>query len=520
MKNNQLKEVLDIFSEISKIPRCSKNEDRISKFLVNFALENNLEYKIDNYNNVLIKVPASEGYQNLPGIIIQTHMDMVCEKDNDSKHDFSKDPLELIFDGDFIKANGTTLGADDGIGMSIALSFAKLKDIPHPPLELLFTVDEETGLTGAKMLQENFLSYNYMLNIDTDDDKTFIIGCAGGKDVKIEIKTNFIKLNRENIKEIFNNNNYFNYFNKIDLSEKNLTLFEIKIDNLFGGHSGLDINKKRGNALIILIRILKYLYQNNIYFLLSSINGGHAHNAIPRASNCKLLIPSILEEKLIENFNKIKDSIIGDIIKDEPNIEINIIKINKLDLETKDLNNNIYILNFEDSIKTINILNLIPHGVFTMSSEIPGLVESSNNFAKINTNYENSSFELLLSYRSSNDIIMDWALSKIQSIAELFNLKIEIGNGYPSWKPEMDLKFLNYCKESYKDCFNVYPKVDVIHAGLECGIIKSKYKNMEIISCGVELHSPHSPKEKVSISSIERTLKFINKLFQNWKNYF
>ncbi|MCX8057829.1 MAG: M20/M25/M40 family metallo-hydrolase [Spirochaetes bacterium] len=523
MNNEQLNEVLNIFSQISKIPRCSKNEERIAKYLINFALENNLEYKIDNHNNVLIKIPPTNGYENLPGIIIQTHMDMVCEKDNDIVHDFNKDPIELIFEGDFLKAKGTTLGADDGIGMSIALSYAKMKNLPHPPLELLFTVDEETGLTGAKMLSEDFLSYNYMLNIDTDSDKTFIIGCAGGKDVKVKIKTYFSKLTNNNlensIRKFISNYNFKNSETQLQNNKNlNFSIFELNIDGLIGGHSGLDINKKRGNAIIILIRLLNYLLESNILLCLVSIFGGQAHNAIPRSSKATIVIPEIYEKEFLEKIKIFSELLISEIKFDEPNIKILFEKIN--DRIDKNKVEELFFIDFQETKKIINLLNLIPHGVFTMSSQIPNLVESSNNFAKINTNFNESSFDLLLSYRSSNDSVMAWAISKIKSLSEILNFNIEIGNGYPSWTPDIDSKFLYFCKESYKECFSEYPKVDVIHAGLECGILKSKYKNLEVISCGVELHSPHSPQEKVSISSIERTLKFINKLFSNWKNFF
>jgi|YNPMSStandDraft_1061717.scaffolds.fasta_scaffold01723_12 dipeptidase D len=489
-ENKHLNEVIEIFSQISKIPRCSKKEEKIAKFLVNFAFENNLEYKIDSYNNVIIKVPPTKGYEELPGIVIQTHMDMVCEKKEGSNHDFSKDPIEIIFDGDFIKAKDTTLGADDGIGMSIALSFAKLKEGEHPLLELLFTVDEETGLTGAKMIEKDFISSNYMLNIDTDDDKTFIIGCAGGKDVKLEYNTNFS-------------------YSSIN---ENQNVLEISIDNLKGGHSGLDINKKRANAIILVIRILNYLLDKEFNFFISSLNGGQAHNAIPRSAKAIIIIDKDNKNNIISEIKYFANKLKEEINIEEPNFSYSLNLLNSVDKT--------FFLNNEESKKLIHFLNLIPHGVFTMSSEIDGLVESSNNFAKIETNYKQNKIFILLSYRSSNDNVMGYALSKITSLSKLTSSSIEIGNGYPSWKPNINSKFLRYCKESYKDCFNEYPKVDVIHAGLECGILLSKFPKMEVLSCGVKLDSPHSPLEKVSISSIEHTLKFITKLFKNWKNYF
>ena len=476
---NVTQKVLDIFTEISNIPRCSKNEEQIGNWLKNWASERKLDCKTDQIGNVLIKVPGKNGMENLNPIALQGHMDMVCEKTPDSKHDFSKDPLKLMTVDGWLTADKTTLGADNGISLAISLALADCQDCKHPPLELLFTVDEETGLTGANFIEPGFIDSKILINIDSEDEGVFTIGCAGGRDTKIDLALNFIK------------------------SNTNVSNFRVSVDGLKGGHSGVDINKNRADAIKLMARFLNLI--NNKYGLnIIDINGGSAHNAIPRNCVCDVAI----EENNLEELRKeVKDfqEIILNEYKNEDKISITIERIDSVEK----------VIDSVYSDKIIDLLLALPHGIYSMSEENDNLVETSNNEATVKI--IDGSLQILSSQRSSVMSKLDELTNKIESVCRLANVDYESGNGYPAWEPNWNSKLLDKCRETYSNLFHKEPIVEIIHAGLECGIIGAKFENMDMISLGPTIENPHSPDERLKISDIEKIWDFLTNLFQEIK---
>ncbi len=464
---------IEIFKEINNVPRCSKNEQQISDWLVSWAKSHNFDVKRDEALNVLISVEATKGFEDKQTLVLQGHMDMVCEKTPDSNHDFSKDAVKCLVDGDWMHADKTTLGADNGIALAMALAIAEDKSLKHPPLELLFTVDEETGLTGANFVAPNWFKGKILLNLDSEDEGIFTVGCAGGKDTKIDFG-----VKRES------------FAGKV---------LELKVGGLLGGHSGVDVNTGRGNANIILARLLKNLSEK--YDLrIVSISGGSAHNAIPRDASSVVVVNGDVE-KDVKNFEKI-------VQKELHQIEKNLfISSKECDADFEPLTKN-------DTENFIEFMLAMPNGVAAMSLDIKGLVETSNNFATIKTS--KSGFEILSSQRSSVMSKLDWITKKIEAVAKLSGVKFESGNGYPSWEPNMDSDILKQCLKVYKELFNKEPIVETIHAGLECGIIGAKNEGMEMISFGPTIVAPHSPDEKMHLPSLEKTLDFTVKLLESY----
>lgn len=474
--NSVTEKVLDIFTEISNVPRCSKNEEKIGKWLQNWAAERDLEYKTDKAGNVLIKVPGKNGLEKSQPIALQGHMDMVCEKTPDSTHDFSKDPIKLLEIDGWLTADKTTLGADNGIALAISLALADSQDIKHPPLELLFTVDEETGLTGANFIEPGFIDSKILLNIDSEDEGVLTIGCAGGKDTKIELPLNYIDANSY------------------------VSNFKISLTGLKGGHSGVDIIKNRANAIKLMARLLNRI--NNKFGLnIIDFNGGSAHNAIPRYCVCDVAIE---ENDLAELENELSEfqKIVSNEFKNEDKINF---KIEKIDFVEK-------IIDSVSSEKMIDLLIALPNGIFSMSEEIENLVETSNNEAT--ANIIDGKLHILSSQRSSVVSKLDNLTNKIEAVCRLANADYESGNGYPAWEPNWDSKLLAKCKQTYFDLFKKEPVVEIIHAGLECGIIGSKFEDMDMISIGPTIENPHSPDERMKISDIEKIWNFLIGLFQ------
>ncbi len=468
--------ILDIFAEISAVPRCSKNEEKIGRWLQNWASERNLECKTDKIGNVLIKVPGKNGLEKSQPVALQGHMDMVCEKTPDSLHDFSKDPIKLLEVDGWLTADKTTLGADNGIALAIALALADSKDVKHPPLELLFTVDEETGLTGANFIEPGFIDSKILINIDSEDEGVFTIGCAGGRDTKIELPLNYI-----------DSNSY-------------ITNFRISLTGLKGGHSGVDINKNRANAIKLMARLL---YRINNKFGLNIINfdGGSAHNAIPRYCKCDVAIEENDLEQLLDEVGEFKE-IISNEFKNEDGLNI---KIEQMQPVKK-------VVDSVFTEKIIDLLIAIPNGIYSMSQKIEGLVETSNNEAT--AKIKNGKLHILSSQRSSVMSKLDNLTNQIESVCRLANADYESGNGYPAWEPDWDSKLLKKCKQAYVELFKKEPIVEIIHAGLECGIIGSKFDDMDMISIGPTIENPHSPDERMKIADIEKIWKFILELFQ------
>lgn len=467
--------VMEIFKEISSIPRCSGNEIKISQYLMDYANKHNWQAFQDEVLNVIIKVEGKNELKNAKTVILQGHMDMVCVKEQSSTHDFFRDPLDLYEDSGWLRAKGTTLGADNGIALAIALAIASDKNISHPPLELLFTVDEERGLTGANNLKPGLLKGQILLNIDSEDEGVFTIGCAGGRDTHIELPLNY------------------------EQNTKKMPTFKLIIENLSGGHSGIQINQPKANAIQLATRLLNVLLKNIQDFHLCDIKGGIAHNAIPReivvefCGSDEEKIKNICEEYFIIFKNEYSDF--------EPDMKFSLSKIEMAKA----------LISSKVSNSIINLLFALPHGVFTMSQNMKDLVETSNNLAQVHI--LNNNLQILLSQRSSVGSRLDYLTQKIESVAKLAGAKVKSGNGYPAWEPNWNSELLKKTKLAYKNIFNKEPKIEVIHAGLECGVIGAKYPGMDMISFGPTILSPHSPEEKLKIEDIEKILKFLFELF-------
>ena len=465
------------FDEIRKIPRCSKHEGEIREYIVNFAKNNNLKYKIDKAGNVVVSKPASPGMENKPIVILQGHMDMVCEKNNDVDFDFTKDPIKLKRNGDILTADGTTLGADDGIGVAIALAILEDTSLKHGPLEALFTVDEETGLTGAFALESNMLTGKIMLNLDSEDFGVITVGCAGGGESKIElpIKTR-----------------------KIDESFDSII---VKVSGLRGGHSGVDIHEQRGNAIKILARILWKANKKHKFYI-SEIKGGDKHNAIPREAYAKISIDKKEKDNFISTLKSEEKDILEEIKPIDPNFKINIENSEKQDTA----------LTNEIQDKILNLLHGLPHGVDKTNYDIPNLVDTSTNLATVA--FKNENIEIGMSSRSSIKSALQDMRDRINAIASLAGAKVTEDKPYPGWKPNMNSKLLKLSKKIFEDMFKQEPEIEAIHAGLETGIIGEKFPGMDMISIGPTIKYPHSPEEQVHISTVEKFYKYVLKILE------
>ncbi len=465
------------FDEIRKIPRCSGSEEKIIDYIVNFAKARKLEYKVDEVGNVVIRKKGTKGYENAPVVILQGHIDMVCEKNNDVKHDFTKDPIKVKREGDWIKAEGTTLGADNGIGVAAALAIMDDNSLVHGPVEALFTIDEERGLTGAANISSDFINGKILLNLDSEDDGVFTIGCAGGGDSLLKIE--FEKINPGNNKAL-----------------------KLNVSGLKGGHSGIDINNGRGNAIKILTRALFEIREKSD-FELASIEGGDKRNAIPREAFAVIVIDS-------KDINSVK-SIIKKVekeVKDELKGTDDGVKIEIIDMANVD---KVFTKTVGD--KLINTILALPHGVIGMSQAIQGLVETSTNLAAVHT-YDNY-FEIVKSSRSSINSMLRFVLNSLKAFAQLIEAEIEQPPPYPGWTPNPDSPLLKTMIEIYKGLFGKEPVVEAIHAGLETGIIGEKIPGMDMISFGPTIKHPHSPDEKVEINTVDRFWTLLTKTLEH-----
>jgi dipeptidase D len=481
VEHEKTKEILKWFAEISKIPRCSKNEAAICKWLVNWAKENHFDVKTDRVNNVLIKVPGSPGYENSSTVVIQGHLDMVCEKTPDSSHDFSKDPIKFVYDGDWLTADKTTLGADNGIAVAAAMTLALDKKTPHPPLELLFTVDEETGLTGASALEPGFLNGQVLINLDSEDEGYFTVGCAGGVNTNLSIP-----------------------FPVMDVTADE-KLMKITGGGMKGGHSGIDINKEKANAIKIMAQTL-HLIRQTVDIRLADIFGGTAHNAIPRDIEAFIFVPAHDCEKVKTITAEAQETFRTEFKNTDPDLHINVEESQEKYRQA---------LTVEDTHKIIDFITVIPHGVAAMSTDIEDLVETSNNLARLRT--ENGQLNVLTSQRSSLISRLNALTNRIEAVARLAGGEGHSGDGYPPWQPNMDSPLLAKSLKIYEKLFNKKPKVEVIHAGLECGIIGDKNPGMDMISIGPTLKFPHSPDEKILIPTIGMVWNFVAELLKELK---
>ena len=459
------------FDEIRKIPRCSKHEEKIREYIVNFAKERNLEYKVDKTGNVVITKPADKGMENKPIVVLQSHMDMVCEKNSDKKFDFSKDAIELEINGDILTAKGTTLGADDGIGVATALAILEDKSLTIGPIEALFTVDEETGLTGAFALSNDMLKGKILLNLDSEDWGVITVGCAGGGNSEVTLH-----LSKKN-------------------ADPSITWFKANVSGLRGGHSGVDVHEQRGNAVKLLTRILWKAHHHTKGVLIADIAGGDKHNAIPREAHAIIGLKDISSaEKIMKEEAKV-------ILEEYKPIDP------KFSFSLKKTDTPKTMLTPESQDKILNILHGLPHGVEKMSYDIDGLVETSTNLAKVTL--EGNNALIMLSSRSSMIPALQDLRDRIHAIVLLAGGTVEEEEPYPGWKPNLDSKVLQLGKDLYKKKYGKEPVVEAIHAGLECGIIGEKFGGMDMISIGPTVKYPHSPEEQVTISTVDKFYDFV-----------
>lgn len=469
LKNLDSKEVFRWFAEISKIPRESAHEKEISDFLVKFAKDRNLEVYQDKENNVIIKKKAFSGYENLEPVIIQGHMDMVCEKTKESKHDFKKDPIELIVEGDILRANDTTLGADDGIAVAFALALLDSNDIPHPALETLITTAEETSMHGAFYVTSEHLNGKTLINIDAEEEGVFLVSCAGGINTIVD-------------------------FDIVKESNSNDAL-KIEISGLRGGHSGMEIHNQRANAVKVLSRLL-YSVKNDIN--IHSICGGSKKNAIAKYSEA--VITSKYIDKVKSNIEELSKHIKNEYKIQDPDIKISVSECSNVkDCFTKELTNNI-----------IDFLMLAPDGVLYMSKDMEGLVQTSANNGILKE--ENGKLTSIISIRSCVESSSMEIVSRVEDIALRTNAHFKATSGYPAWQYDPNSKIKDVAIEVYKRVTGKDAKIEAIHAGLECGILKKPLPNADMISMGPNIYDVHTPKEHLSISSVDRMWKFLKEL--------
>jgi dipeptidase D len=476
--------ILEFFQQINEIPRCSKNEEKIVLWLRQWAERERFPVKVDAAGNMVITAAPSAGYEHSPGIVIQGHVDMVCEKSPDSEHNFGEDPIRHVHEGDWLRADKTTLGADNGIAIAMAMAAATDAKVAHPQLELLFTVDEETGLNGAKLLEPGFVNGKILLNIDSETEGEFTVGCAGGRNTLVSRKLALTDLIGDSI------------------------FFSLKMQGLHGGHSGIDIHKQRANANKILARTLNQLIES-CRIRLVSLKGGSAHNAIPRdAAAIFACDPSEAEvvAKIVGGFEKTVQTEYAAI---EPLLAITLAPVDS------GLNDNRG-LSRQETREVINLILSVPHGVIGMSPDFEGLVETSNNLATVEI--IDDSLQILTSQRSSVMSKMDEITTIINATAALAGADTQSDSEFSPWTPDMQSALLKRCKEVYQKVSGREPTIQSLHAGLECAIIGEKYEGMDMISFGPTMEDPHSPNERLFIPSIGRVWDFMAALLESYKN--
>ena len=481
MKTLEPSLVWNFFHEITQIPRPSKKEERIIAYLKAFAEKQKLTNKSDAAGNVLISKPATPGYVNSKTIILQAHIDMVCEKNSDVVHNFDTDAIHTYIDGDWLKAKGTTLGADNGIGMSMMLAVLASNNLEHPALECLFTVDEETGLTGAFALDKNFLSGDVLINLDSEDDGEIFVGCAGGID-----SVGILPYKSEKSPE--------NYF-----------AFTISVKGLKGGHSGDDIDKGHGNANKILDRFL-WEVNKKMDLRLHTIDGGNLRNAIPREAIALVSVPF----KKKENVRVLFNLFVNDMENELGNVETGM----KLTLESETLPETV--IDKKTSTALLNVLYACPHGVKAMSADMPGLVETSTNMASVKMKADNM-IVINTSQRSSVSTAKYDIMHQVEATFLLAGATVTHGDGYPGWKPNLQSEILKTASDCYLKLFAREPKVLAIHAGLECGLFVEKYPHLDMISIGPTMRGVHSPDERLSISATQNCWKWLVEILKTVK---
>ncbi len=459
--------VWSIFDQITKVPRPSKKEEKIRKFLLDFAAAHNIAVKTDAIGNVVMTKPATKGHEQAPTVIMQAHMDMVCES-NDKSFDFDNNPITTIIDGEWVHADGTTLGADNGIGMAAALAAMVDDSLVHGPLEALFTVDEETGLTGANNLGEGMISGKMLINLDSEDDAEIFVGCAGGVDTTCT----------------------FSYHRSV--APTDFHYFRIDIAGGLGGHSGGDIHLGRANANKLLARFLWNLSKSH-EISLSEIDGGNLRNAIPRAAHAIIGVHTSHKEEVRVALNNYAAVIEAEYAGLEPTLKIEMESVDRPE----------YCVDSTTTDNLVAALYSAPHGVISMSRSLPGLVETSTNLASVKMLPDN---KILVTTSQRSDVdSRKWDIAnQIEALFTMAGAKVTHGDGYPGWTPNMDSRIMEIARDAYKELYGVTPAIKAIHAGLECGLFLEKYPHLDMVSFGPTLQGVHSPSERMHIPAVER----------------
>lgn len=466
------------FDEITKVPRPSCHEEQIRNYLLDFAKKHHIDVKTDECGNVVMSKPASKGHENAPTVVLQAHMDMVCEKNSDVEHDFMKDPIATYIDGDWVKAKGTTLGADNGIGMAAALAVMIDPTLVHGPVEALFTINEEIGLEGAQNLGKDMIKGKMLLNLDSEDDGEVFVGCAGGIDT-----TAIFKYQRS-------------------LAPENFIFLRVSVTGLLGGHSGGDIHLGRANANKIIARFIwecSQLWDIEV----SEFNGGNLRNAIPREAWAVFGVHSDHEQAVVRHLHKFSAEIINEYKAVEPSINLTIDHTEKPQ----------YCIDSDTSIRLVRALYSAPHGVISMSADIPGLVETSTNLAAVKM-IEDNQIKVTTSQRSSVESRKKDIAGQVEAHFQLAGAEVSHSDGYPGWAPNMQSPIMKISADAYEELFGVKPAIKAIHAGLECGLFLDKYPDLDMVSFGPTMTGVHSPDEQLLIPTVENFWKHLCRVLE------
>ncbi|MFQ5769649.1 MAG: aminoacyl-histidine dipeptidase [bacterium] len=466
------KELWQHFDQILTIPRGSKNEKAIGDYVIAIAKKQGLPYQQDEIGSVVVTKAGTPGHESAPVTILQSHLDMVNEKNADVDHDFTKDPIKPRRDGEYLCATGTTLGSDNGIGVATSLAVMESSSIQHGTLEFLFTVDEETGLTGAGSLRNDFLKGKRLINMDTEEEGSLYVGCAGGAGVNLTLSLQFSTP----------------FSNSVTLA--------LKLHGLRGGHSGVDIHLQRGNAIKLLARALNSVSKNT-KFQLASLTGGNMHNAIPREAFASVVVSSGDKETFEQKLKEQIEAIQVEFKFAEPDMNLAMTTVDNADK----------VFDEKTTQSVLNLLNALPHGVLSMSYDIPNLVETSSNLATVKIH--DSELVIHMSNRSSVASAIQAIQERVASIGILAGAQVEELEGYPGWKPNLDSHVLKVAREVHKELLGKEPEIKAVHAGLECGIIGEKYPGMDMVSLGPQIEFPHSPDERVRIDSVANFYKLM-----------
>ena len=474
IKNLEPKLFWEIFDQITQVPRPSKKEGKIREWLVNFAKQHNLACKVDETGNVLICNPASPGREDRETLVMQAHMDMVCEKNSDVKHDFENDPLDTYIDGDWVKAHGTTLGADDGAGMALSLAAMLDDSYEHGPLEFLCTYDEETGMTGANLLSEGFMNGKLLLNLDSDVESQIFIGCAGGQDTVATWKYAAVP------------------------APKDLYYAKVMVSGLLGGHSGAEIHLGRANANKVLARFLTT--QSDVQ--VAEIHGGNLRNAIAREAYAVIGMPMSHKDQLVAELNQFAAMVENEVKAVEPGF--------KMTIETVETPATIIEPGVVDNL--LKALIACPHGVIGMSHAIEGLVETSTNLASVKMNPKAGEIRVETSQRSSVESQKKMIAQMVKTVFELTGAEVKQGAGYPGWAPNPNSRMVKLTEAAYRKVYGAEPETMAIHAGLETGLFLTKYPWLDMVSVGPNMVSIHSPEERLQISSVQKFWPYVKEI--------